>query len=717
MEAPFKRLVTIEEFQTFINLSENSEKIFELITGEIMDIYTRALHDWSGGNGSFQLDATHFKVMSAYYMDVEEYRLDLNSDGMKMLLRGALEHNYEVDYWWEKLDVPNRRRVCLHTLRTGNTPTRIRALYRLETLPDSDPPQFPGFVAQLLRTEIDEEILVAALQVLDVRARRERSREKYRIRAQYRERLLLRITHQDSEANTTESWKEVVFTPEIDLLISSIALNQAMPRVSEAAARVIGRIQSITAVRPLVREQKRGKGGALRALTLVRDESPNLPSFMSDQDRRYVWIANTARRLFDNPWGLFFRFAAALIGGWVGMGYLIFMIYRMEGFFAAQKWANALALGLMFGLFVALLVIFSGEFSARLRGFWASWILLIVSGVLGLVLGTVLWVQYQWLFLSNTISDLYWPAILLGGIGAAAGIVITAYFDLPGLPAIIITGVATYLPILYTWNNFESRLNPNIRSLLYFDDPSEVYSVAIPMVVVIAIGSHLPRLWRDMSRVIFPRISRRQIALRQANSAAKSTGEMSTKDSTSDAELDAMQAQIETQETSVLTETDSQQWGRYGVSKNTVASEIAASILTHIGTYLRSNDIGHVTGADGNYNVSGEIYAPHVAYISHVRLPEIPHQGFNPNPPELAVEVIFDSSDSQEQSTLRRKLANYLSAGVMVWVVDTEQRTIEVYQTGQNVQVLNQTGTLDGGDVLPGFKLAVKDIFAPQKHD
>jgi Uma2 family endonuclease len=100
-----------------------------------------------------------------------------------------------------------------------------------------------------------------------------------------------------------------------------------------------------------------------------------------------------------------------------------------------------------------------------------------------------------------------------------------------------------------------------------------------------------------------------------------------------------------------------------------------------------------------------------------VRLPEIPHQGFNPNPPELAVEVIFDSSDSQEQSTLRRKLANYLSAGVMVWVVDTEQRTIEVYQTGQNVQVLNQTGTLDGGDVLPGFKLAVKDIFAPQKHD
>lgn len=152
----------------------------------------------------------------------------------------------------------------------------------------------------------------------------------------------------------------------------------------------------------------------------------------------------------------------------------------------------------------------------------------------------------------------------------------------------------------------------------------------------------------------------------------------------------------------------------FEVPSNPKASYIAARIVIFLGNYLLKNDIGYVTGADGGYLVNGDLYAPDVAYISYARQPELPRQGFNPNPPELAVEVISDPNNSQEQSVLRRKVANYLMAGVVVWVVNPEERLVEAYQIGQAVQIIGEADLLEGGELLPGFQLAVKDIF-PQK--
>lgn len=147
------------------------------------------------------------------------------------------------------------------------------------------------------------------------------------------------------------------------------------------------------------------------------------------------------------------------------------------------------------------------------------------------------------------------------------------------------------------------------------------------------------------------------------------------------------------------------------VPSNPFVSKIAGWILTALNLFLREHDLGHVTGADGDYTINGDVYAPDVAYISYERQPELAHQGFNPNPPELAVEVISDPGSSQEQSTLRRKLASYRRAGVIVWVVDYHARQVEVHTPDNDVQVLDETGTLTGGDLLPGFALPVKDVF------
>jgi Uma2 family endonuclease len=148
------------------------------------------------------------------------------------------------------------------------------------------------------------------------------------------------------------------------------------------------------------------------------------------------------------------------------------------------------------------------------------------------------------------------------------------------------------------------------------------------------------------------------------------------------------------------------------VPSNLFASLISSRILGFIFIYLLTHDIGYVSGEAGGYWVSGERYAPDVGFISKAKDP-IARHGYNPNPPDLAVEVDYPSSDISRE-TLRVKLSNYLAAGTVVWWVAVERKEVEVYIPGQPAKIFHIEDMLDGGDVLPGFKLAVKDIFPEQ---
>jgi len=68
------------------------------------------------------------------------------------------------------------------------------------------------------------------------------------------------------------------------------------------------------------------------------------------------------------------------------------------------------------------------------------------------------------------------------------------------------------------------------------------------------------------------------------------------------------------------------------------------------------------------------------------------------------------TAESQEQ--LRFKIANYLAAGTIVWTVFPETQTVEVYAPGKPPVRLCINDELKGGDVLPGFAMKVRDIFA-----
>lgn len=145
------------------------------------------------------------------------------------------------------------------------------------------------------------------------------------------------------------------------------------------------------------------------------------------------------------------------------------------------------------------------------------------------------------------------------------------------------------------------------------------------------------------------------------------------------------------------------------VVSNQKSSTLAARINGFLFMYLLQNNIGFLTSSDGGYMIAGERYIPDVAFVSHDRQTEPSGEAYSDIPPDLVVEVLSPSNTSRE---MRVKVVNCLSMGVTVWIVDPEQQQVEVYAPGQRVTNVGLEGTLDGGDILPGFSLAVSDIFA-----
>lgn len=146
------------------------------------------------------------------------------------------------------------------------------------------------------------------------------------------------------------------------------------------------------------------------------------------------------------------------------------------------------------------------------------------------------------------------------------------------------------------------------------------------------------------------------------------------------------------------------------VPSNPYASKVASIFNGEIYIFNKDKDLGHLTGEAGGYKVSDERYAPDVGFLTKARQAKIAQRGYNPLPPDLAIEVDFPSTP-QSQRLLRIKLANYLAAGTTVWIAYPETKEVEVYVPGKPVVILGAGDILDGGDILPGFKLPVKDVF------
>ena len=103
---------------------------------------------------------------------------------------------------------------------------------------------------------------------------------------------------------------------------------------------------------------------------------------------------------------------------------------------------------------------------------------------------------------------------------------------------------------------------------------------------------------------------------------------------------------------------------------------------------------------------------PDLAFVSDRRWPlkrRIPSTECWEVVPDLAVEFISETNTAYK---VAKKIDEYFQAGVSaVWVVYPGTSKVYVYDSPTHIRVLQTGDELDGGAIVPGFRVAVSDLF------
>jgi Uma2 family endonuclease len=139
-------------------------------------------------------------------------------------------------------------------------------------------------------------------------------------------------------------------------------------------------------------------------------------------------------------------------------------------------------------------------------------------------------------------------------------------------------------------------------------------------------------------------------------------------------------------------------------------SVLAVAIGRFIGNYLKGRNLGIVGGEAGMLKIlGGRIRIPDVSFIRWDRLPQ-GHDAVPAVSPDLAVEVLSDSNTKRE---IQDKLGEYFQGGTrLAWIIDPRDRTARIYHAADRFTLIDEAGSLTGGEVLPGFELKLQDLFA-----
>ncbi|HVF68467.1 MAG TPA: Uma2 family endonuclease [Pyrinomonadaceae bacterium] len=140
---------------------------------------------------------------------------------------------------------------------------------------------------------------------------------------------------------------------------------------------------------------------------------------------------------------------------------------------------------------------------------------------------------------------------------------------------------------------------------------------------------------------------------------------------------------------------------------------IIINISVLLAQYVRSKKLGVCFGAETGFKIASDpdtVRAPDVAFIRRERIPEsgLPKK-FWSGAPDLAVEVLSPGDTRRE---VDEKVEDWLGAGTRaVWIINPKRRSVTVYRSTTDVTRLSDGDVLEGGEVVPGFRCEVSEIF------
>ena len=142
--------------------------------------------------------------------------------------------------------------------------------------------------------------------------------------------------------------------------------------------------------------------------------------------------------------------------------------------------------------------------------------------------------------------------------------------------------------------------------------------------------------------------------------------------------------------------------------------ETVVNIVFFLRSFIFPRRLGRLAASDSGVLLERDpdtVREPDIAYISAERLPlDVEVTGYYEVVPDLVVEVVSPGDSARE---VMDKALMWLSFGArMVWAVNPQSRSVDIYRPDERTVTLTETDTLDGLDILPGFTCPVADIFS-----
>jgi Uma2 family endonuclease len=141
---------------------------------------------------------------------------------------------------------------------------------------------------------------------------------------------------------------------------------------------------------------------------------------------------------------------------------------------------------------------------------------------------------------------------------------------------------------------------------------------------------------------------------------------------------------------------------------------LTLNLAAPLHAYIKANKLGVLCGTDTGFVLSRDpdtVRAPDIAFIGLERYEKVGRTSkYWEGAPDLAVETLSPNDTVRE---VEEKVTDWLEAGTrMVWVVSPKLRTVTVYKSAIDIQVITENERISGDEVIPGFLMPVAEIFA-----
>ena len=139
---------------------------------------------------------------------------------------------------------------------------------------------------------------------------------------------------------------------------------------------------------------------------------------------------------------------------------------------------------------------------------------------------------------------------------------------------------------------------------------------------------------------------------------------------------------------------------------------VVAAITEIVRRFVKRHLLGIVMGAETGFQIEHNpdtVRGPDVGFVAKRRLPRKLRKSFFDGPPDLTIEVRSPDDRAREVTD---KIAQWLASGCRaVWLADPHARTAAIHRLGREPAAFGAKARISGGDILPGFEVAVSKFF------